>query len=118
LKRADFFRTMTAYAGTYKIDGSAILHNIFKKQGDRLELSTPPYRFSGDGRMIINSLVWEKVKKVIADARPLKRGCPRAYAEFSRTARRGPAVIENWLYCPNRRGGRVSIRPPHSFVAY
>ena len=77
-QRADLFRTMTAYSGTYTIDGTSIVHNIdlswneawtgtkqvryFKKQGDKLELSTPPYRFSGDGRMITNTLVWEKIK--------------------------------------------------------
>jgi lipocalin-like protein len=77
-QRADLFRTMTAYTGTYTIDGASIVHNIdlswneawtgtkqvryFKKQGDKLELSTLPYRFSGDGFMIINSLVWEKIR--------------------------------------------------------
>ena len=75
-QRIELFRTITAYAGTYKFDGTTIEHNIeismnevwsgtkqvrsVKKDGDRLIYSTPPFPFHTDGKMSINTLVWEK----------------------------------------------------------
>ena len=35
---------------------------FFKREGERLVYTTPPYLFSSDGRMRVNTLVWEKVK--------------------------------------------------------
>src|ERR1044072_4062129 len=77
-QRIDLLRTMTAYAGTYKFDGSTIEHNIeismnevwsgtkqlrsVKRDGQRLVYSTPPFPFHTDGKMSINTLVWEKVQ--------------------------------------------------------
>lgn len=77
-QRIDLLRTMTAYAGTYKFDGNTIEHNIelsmnevwsgtkqvrsIRRDGDRLIYSTPPFPFHTDGRMSINTLVWEKVQ--------------------------------------------------------
>lgn len=77
-QRVDLFRTMTAYAGSYKFDGSNIEHSIeismnevwsgtkqvraVKQDGQRLVYTTPPFPFHTDGKMSINSLVWEKVK--------------------------------------------------------
>jgi hypothetical protein len=77
-QRADLFRTMTAYGGTYKFDGSTIEHNIdiswngvwtgtkqiryVKRDGERLVYTTPPFRFHTDGKLSINTLIWEKVK--------------------------------------------------------
>ena len=77
-QRIDLFRTMTAYAGTYKFDGSTIEHSIeismnevwsgttqlrtVKRDGERLVYSTPSFPFHTDGKMSINTLVWEKVK--------------------------------------------------------
>jgi Lipocalin-like domain len=77
-QRIDLFRTITAYAGTYKFDGSTIEHSIeismnevwsgtkqlrtVKLEGERLVYTTPPFPFHLDGKMSINSLVWERVK--------------------------------------------------------
>ena len=77
-ERADLFRTMTAYAGTYKFDGSKVEHHIdiswnevwtgttqvrsVKRDGERLVYKTPPFHFHTDGKMSINTLIWEKVK--------------------------------------------------------
>jgi hypothetical protein len=77
-QRIDLFRTITAYAGTYKFDGSTIEHSIeismnevwsgtkqvrtIKQDGERLVYTTPPFPFHTDGKMSINTLVWEKVK--------------------------------------------------------
>jgi hypothetical protein len=33
-----------------------------KRDGDRLIYSTPPFPFHTDGKMSVNTLVWEKVK--------------------------------------------------------
>jgi len=77
-QRADLFRTMTAYGGTYTFDGSKVEHSIdiswnevwtgtrqvrsVTRQGDRITLTTPPFPFHTDGRMSVNMLVWEKIK--------------------------------------------------------
>jgi hypothetical protein len=77
-QRIELYRTITAYAGTYKFDGATIEHNIeismnevwsgtkqvrsIKRDGDRLIYSTPPFPFHTDGKMSINTLVWEQVK--------------------------------------------------------
>ena len=77
-ERADLLRTMTAYAGTYKFDGAKIEHRIdvsmnetwtgttqvrsVKRDGERLVYKTPPFNFHTDGKMSINTLIWEKVK--------------------------------------------------------
>src|SRR5262245_63379445 len=77
-QRADLHRSMTAYGGTYKFDGKRVEYNIdiswnelftgttlvrqITKDDDRLTYTSPPARFSGDGRMSQNTLVWEKVE--------------------------------------------------------
>jgi hypothetical protein len=77
-QRADLFRTMVAYAGTYKFDGETVEHHIdisaneistgtinrrmVKREGDRITLTTPPSPRVMDGKMTIMSLVFEKVK--------------------------------------------------------
>ena len=77
-QRADLFRTMIAYGGTYTFRGNSIEHHIdiswnelwtgttvirdIKKEGDRLVYTTKPAPFPRDGKMSINTLVWEKVK--------------------------------------------------------
>jgi hypothetical protein len=77
-QRAELFRTMNAYGGTYKFDGKVMEHHIdisanevwtgttqirdVKKEGDRLIYTTRPAPFTGDGKMSIQTLVWEKVK--------------------------------------------------------
>ena len=77
-QRADLFRTMTAYGGTYTFDGKTVQHHIdiswneawtgmtqirtVTKEGERLVYTTPPSPFTGDGKMSIFRVVWEKVK--------------------------------------------------------
>ena len=74
---ADLNRSMTAYGGMYKFDGKRVEHNVdisrnqvftgrtlvreVTRDGERLVYTSPPARFSGDGRMSTN-LDWEKVK--------------------------------------------------------
>jgi Lipocalin-like domain len=77
-QRADLFRTLNAYGGTYKFDGKTMEHHIdisanevwtgttqirdVKMEGDRLIYTTRPAPFVGDGKMSVQTLVWEKVK--------------------------------------------------------
>jgi hypothetical protein len=77
-QRADLFRSMTAYGGTYKFDGETMEHHIdiswnevwtgttqfrdVKKEGDRLIYTTRPAPFVSDGKMSVVTTVWEKVK--------------------------------------------------------
>ncbi len=77
-QRADLHRSMTAYGGTYTYDGKSVQHHIdvswnevwtgttiirdIERQGDLLVLTTRPAPFSGDGKMIVGTLIWEKVK--------------------------------------------------------
>jgi hypothetical protein len=77
-ERLDLFRTMVAYAGTYRFDGKVVEHTIdaawnevwagtkqvrtATREGDRLIFTTPPFPFHTDGRISVNTLVWEKEK--------------------------------------------------------
>jgi hypothetical protein len=77
-ERADLLRTLTAYAGTYKFNGSEVEHHIdismnetwtgtkqvrsVKRDGERLVYTTPPFRFHTDGKLSVNMLVWEKIR--------------------------------------------------------
>lgn len=77
-QRIDLYRTMSAYGGTYKFDGTTVEHSIdiawnevwsgttqkrtVTIEGDRLTLTTPSYQSQVDGKTSINILVWEKVK--------------------------------------------------------
>ncbi len=77
-QRAQLFRTMTAYGGTYEFDGKTVQHHIdiswnevwtgttvvreLKKEGGKLVYSSPAAPFSSDGRMSVVTLVWEKVQ--------------------------------------------------------
>ena len=76
--RANLFRTMTAYGGTYTFHGNRIEHHIdiswnelwtgttvirdIRRDGERLVDTSKPAPFSRDGKMSVNTLVWEKVK--------------------------------------------------------
>ena len=77
--RANLFRTMTAYGGTYTFDGKTVQHHIdiswngawtgttqirnVTKESERLVYTSHrPNPFSGDGKMSVVKLVWEKVK--------------------------------------------------------
>jgi hypothetical protein len=77
-QRAELFRTMVAYGGTYTFHGDRIEHHIdiswnevwtgttvirdIKKEGGRLVYTTKPAPFSIDGKMSVNTLVYEKVR--------------------------------------------------------
>ena len=76
--RAQLFKTMTAYSGTYSFKGDAVIHKIdtswnevwagtsvirtVKRQGDRLVYTTEKERGFGDGSPSVTTLVWERVK--------------------------------------------------------
>ena len=76
--RSELFKSMAAYGGTYKFYGDRIEHFIdiswneiwtgtvvvrdVKIDGDRLVYTTKPGPFSLDGKISVNTLVWEKVK--------------------------------------------------------
>jgi hypothetical protein len=69
---------MSAYGGTYSFDGKKVEHHIdlawnevwagttvirdVKVEGNRVTYTTRPTPFSGDGKMSVISLVWEKVE--------------------------------------------------------
>lgn len=76
-ERAEAFATFLAYAGTYKLDGSRVIHHveaswlensvgteqvrtIVKLDGDQLLLRTPPYLKAGS--MVTAELLWQRVK--------------------------------------------------------
>ena len=76
--RADQYRTLNAYGGTYTLHGDWIEHHIdiaanetrvgsteireVKRDGNRLIYTTKPQPFSADGKMSVITLVWEKMK--------------------------------------------------------
>jgi Lipocalin-like domain len=69
---------MVAYGGTYKFDGNKVEHHIdiswnevwtgttvirdLKKEGDKLVYTGRAAPFSGDGKMSLVTLIWEKVQ--------------------------------------------------------
>ena len=75
--RADQYRTLNAYGGTYTFHGGWIEHHIdiaanetrvgsteirdIKRDGNRLIYTTKPQPFSADGKMSVITLVWEKM---------------------------------------------------------
>ena len=76
--RADQYRTLNAYGGTYTFHGTWVEHHIdiaanesrvgttevreTRKEGNRLIYTTKPQPFSGDGKMSVITLIWEKIK--------------------------------------------------------
>ena len=77
LERAELFKTMIAYGGTFKVDGGRVVHNVdiswseswtgtapvrnFRIEGRRLIISADP-QIGSDGRQITQVLTWEKVQ--------------------------------------------------------
>jgi hypothetical protein len=75
-QRADLFRSMTAYTGTYKFDGKDVVHNIdlswnelwtgtnqirhVQRDGNRITLTTDPHPRPIDGKVSVTTLIWEK----------------------------------------------------------
>ena len=76
-QRANLFRTMVSYGGTYKFDGDTVEHHIdiswnqawtgstqirdVRKDGNRLIYTTRPAPFSADGKMSVITVIWQKV---------------------------------------------------------
>lgn len=76
--RADQYRTLNGYGGTYTFHGDRIEHHIdiavnetrvgsteireIKRDGNRLIYTTKPQPFSADGKLSVITLVWEKMK--------------------------------------------------------
>jgi hypothetical protein len=76
-ERAELFKSMVAYAGTFKVEGSRVVHNIdiswnenwtgmaqvrnFRIEGRRLIISLDP-QIGTEGTLIIAVLTWEKVQ--------------------------------------------------------
>lgn len=77
-ERIKLFRTVLAYSGSYAFDGKSVSHNIdtswnevwtgttqirdIERQGNRLIYRTRPAPFSGDGKMSVVTLIWEKLE--------------------------------------------------------
>ena len=77
-QRAGLFRTMLAYGGSYEFDGKTVKHHVdicadevrcgttvirdVRVDGDRLIYTTMPQPGPLDGRMIVITLVWQKLR--------------------------------------------------------
>lgn len=77
-ERADLFKTMAAYGGTYTFDGTTITHHVdiswnqiwtgtdqlrnIKFDGRKVILSTNPQPSSIDGKTTVSVLTWEKIE--------------------------------------------------------
>src|SRR6201996_7686146 len=77
-QRIQLFRTMLSYGGTYEFDGKTVTHHIdicsdgvrcgtsFARDvtvdGDRLTYTTRPQPGPIDGKMIVITLVWQKLR--------------------------------------------------------
>lgn len=77
-QRADLFRSMAAYTGTYRFDGHSVQHHIdaswnelwtgttqvreVRREGGKLILTTPPIARPQDGKKAVTTLVWERVQ--------------------------------------------------------
>ena len=71
------FRTMVAYAGRYTVEPDRVIHHVeqswnqawtgtdlvrfYKRDGDRLTLTTAPAPNPRDGQMSVSTLVWERL---------------------------------------------------------
>lgn len=77
-QRIALFRTMLAYGGTYEFDGKTVTHHVdicsdeircgttvvrdVTVDGDRLIYTTRPQPGPLDGKMIVVTLVWQKLR--------------------------------------------------------
>lgn len=76
-QRVQLFRTMLSYGGTYEFDGKTVTHHVdicsdevrcgtsfvrdVTVDGDRLTYTTRPQPSPSDGKMIVITLVWQKL---------------------------------------------------------
>ncbi|WCS28443.1 lipocalin-like domain-containing protein (plasmid) [Methylobacterium sp. NMS14P] len=74
--RIKLHKTFFAYAGTYRLEGDRVVHDIdtswneawtgtsqvrhVAQENGRLVLTTVPFKFNVDGRMSVITLTWEK----------------------------------------------------------
>jgi hypothetical protein len=77
-ERIQLFRTMLAYGGTYEFDGKTVAHHVdicadevrcgttvirdVTFDGDRLIYTTRPQPSPFDGKMIVITLIWQKLR--------------------------------------------------------
>ena len=77
-ERVELFKTVVAYAGTFKFDGKTVTHYLdiswnetwtgtaqvrnVRLEGNKLYLSTNPMPRPEDGKVVVGVLAWEKVK--------------------------------------------------------
>lgn len=77
-QRADLFRTMVAYAGTYTFDGNVVTHHVdissnetwtgtdqarnVRFDRNRLIISTNPQVSPPDGKIAVTVLTWERLQ--------------------------------------------------------
>jgi hypothetical protein len=77
-ERIKLHQTMSAYAGTYTLEGEKVTHHVdvswheawtgtdivrfYKLEGNILTITTAPYKSTSDGREGRTIAVWEKVK--------------------------------------------------------
>jgi lipocalin-like protein len=77
-QRIGLFRTMLAYGGTYEFDGKTMKHHVdicsdeircgttvirdVTVDGDRLTYTTRPQPSPSNGRMVVITLVWQKLR--------------------------------------------------------
>jgi len=77
-ERAELFKTMVAYAGTYTTDGKTVTHHLdiswnqtftgtdqvrnIELDGGKFIMSTNPQPRSQDGQAAVSILTWEKLK--------------------------------------------------------
>jgi hypothetical protein len=77
-ERAELFKTMIAYGGTYTYDGKTVVHHVdiswnenwtgtdsereVKFEGNRLMLSTHPHTDPIDGKITSAVVTWERIK--------------------------------------------------------
>ncbi len=75
---AALFKSMTAYAGKYSVQGDRVVHEVdiswnepwtktkqtrfFKLEGKHLHLTTPPSRDPVDGAYSTRTIVWERIE--------------------------------------------------------
>ena len=76
-QRADLFRSLTAYTGTYTFDGKTVTHNIdiswneawtgthqirhLRREGNRVILETPAQPRPADGKVAVSTLTWQRL---------------------------------------------------------
>jgi hypothetical protein len=76
-QRVQLFRTMLSYGGTYEFDGKSVTHHVdicadeircgatfvrdVTVDGDRVIYTTRPQLGPSDGKMIVITLVWQKL---------------------------------------------------------